>query len=95
MADEQIPRLHTEIVQCISKAGNRYECIEVLIDGMSIGRIFPSKLGCHDQTDPRHLTHSAGRRPTTSSSRIHNPKALSPNQGGQMDALITLEHQYP
>lgn len=44
MADEQIPRLHTEIVQCISKTGNRYECIEVLIDGMSIGRIFPSKL---------------------------------------------------
>jgi hypothetical protein len=44
MADEQTPRLHAEIVQGISKAGNRYECIEVLLDGMSIGRIFPSKL---------------------------------------------------
>ena len=44
MADEQTARLHAEIVQGISKAGNRYECIEVLLDGMSIGRIFPSKL---------------------------------------------------
>lgn len=44
MADEQTSRLHAEIVQGISKTGNRYECIEVLIDGMPIGRIFPSKL---------------------------------------------------
>ena len=33
MADEQTPRLHAEIVQGFSKAGNRYECIEVLLDG--------------------------------------------------------------
>ncbi|WP_171002002.1 hypothetical protein [Bifidobacterium moukalabense] len=44
MADEQTPMLHAEIVQSISKAGNPYECIEVMLGGMSIGRIFPSKL---------------------------------------------------
>lgn len=74
MADEQTPRLHAEIVQGISKAGNRYECIEVLLDGMSIGRIFPQQArNGHDQADPRHLTYSAGGRCRTPSSHIHNP----------------------
>ena len=44
LSDMRLDGITHAIVQGISKAGNRYECIEVLLDGMSIGRIFPSKL---------------------------------------------------
>ena len=36
--------LHAEIVQSVSKAGKPYECVEVRLGDVSVGRIFPSPL---------------------------------------------------
>lgn len=36
--------LHAEVVQSISKAGKPYECIEVRLGDITIGRIFPRPL---------------------------------------------------
>lgn len=42
--DEITTVLHAEIVRAVSKAGNPYECVEVFLGDVSVGRIFPSPL---------------------------------------------------
>lgn len=44
MNDEITTVLHAEIVRAVSKAGNPYECVEVFLGDVSVGRIFPSPL---------------------------------------------------
>lgn len=44
MSEDTTPILHAEVVRAISKAGNPYECIEVKLDDMTVGRLFPTPL---------------------------------------------------
>ena len=36
--------LHAEILQAVSKEGRPYECVEVKLGDVSVGRIFPRPL---------------------------------------------------
>lgn len=42
--DDSTPILHAEVVQAVSKAGKPYECIEISLGEISVGRVFPSPL---------------------------------------------------
>lgn len=42
--DNDTPILHAEVIQAVSKAGRPYECIEVRLGEVSVGRIFPRPL---------------------------------------------------
>lgn len=44
MIEDETPRLHAEILSAVSKAGKPYECIEVRLGDLPIGRIFPTEL---------------------------------------------------
>ncbi|MDC7285890.1 hypothetical protein NXH56_07970 [Bifidobacterium thermophilum] len=44
MDEDTTPILHAEVLHTVSKAGKPYDCIEVMLGDMSIGRIFPSDL---------------------------------------------------
>lgn len=44
MTDESTPILHAEILRAVSKEGRPYECIEVKLGDVSVGRIFPRPL---------------------------------------------------
>lgn len=44
MADESTSILHAEILRAVSKEGRPYECIEVKLGDVSVGRIFPRPL---------------------------------------------------
>ncbi|MCH4857326.1 MULTISPECIES: hypothetical protein [Bifidobacterium] len=43
MDDEQ-QILHAEVVRAVSKEGRPYECVEVKLGDVSVGRIFPRPL---------------------------------------------------
>ena len=42
--EETTPILHAEILRAVSKDGRPYECIEVRLGDVSVGRIFPRPL---------------------------------------------------
>lgn len=41
MDEETAPVLHADILRAVSKEGRPYECIEVKLGDVSVGRIFP------------------------------------------------------
>lgn len=42
--DETTPILHADVLRAVSKEGRPYECIEVKLGDVSVGRIFPRPL---------------------------------------------------
>ncbi|WP_294686075.1 hypothetical protein [uncultured Bifidobacterium sp.] len=42
--EETTPILHADILRAVSKEGRPYECIEVKLGEVSVGRIFPRPL---------------------------------------------------
>lgn len=40
----ETPTLHAEVLHAISKEGRPYDCIEVKLGDISVGRIFPRPL---------------------------------------------------
>lgn len=42
--DDSTPILHAEVVQAVSKVDKPYECIEISLGEISVGRVFPSPL---------------------------------------------------
>lgn len=42
--DDETPVLHADVVRAVSKEGRPYECVEVKLGDVSVGRIFPRPL---------------------------------------------------
>ncbi|KFI64192.1 hypothetical protein [Bifidobacterium cuniculi] len=42
--DNETPILHADVVRAVSKEGRPYECVEVKLGDVSVGRIFPRPL---------------------------------------------------